>query len=217
MERPFIVGVSGKKRHGKDTVGQTLNMSRGFMQTAFADPLKIMAMDLFWLTYDQCYGGVGLDGKVVDRELVDPRWGLSPRQILQLLGTEVGRNVHTEVWVRNTLKHIEDAFAGREVNFHYQSLRTFRPVTFNKGHAARWCITDCRFPNEAEAVKAAGGIVVKVHRPGLGESGDSHASETSVDLVEEDHLLINDGTLEDLQAQVLALPFLQHRSAQVDL
>jgi hypothetical protein len=210
MDQPFIVGVSGKKRHGKDTVGQTLVGNGGFMQTAFADPLKLMAMELFWLSYDQCYGGPG-----IDRELIDPRWGLSPREIMQRIGTEVGRNVHTEVWVRNTLKHIQDAFAGREVNLHNQAERRFVPhTTFAPKTASRWVITDCRFPNESEAVKAAGGIVVKVHRPGMA-SGDTHASETSVDLVKEDHLLINDGTLEDLAAQVRELPFMVRRSASL--
>ncbi len=65
---------------------------------------------------------------------------------------------------------------------------------------------------EAAAVKRAGGLVVKVTRPGM-DSGDTHASETSVDLVEEDYLVVNDGSLEELTAKVRALPFLQRRSA----
>lgn len=211
-DKPLIVGICGKKRHGKDSIGKILARHHGFTTTAFADPLKLVAMDLFWLSYDQCYGGPG-----IDREEDDPRWGISPRHIMQQVGTEVGRNCHPEVWVRNTIKLIEDAWDGEEVLLNNTDAREFEKVVFAEHTADKWAVTDVRFPNEARGIREAGGIVVKVVRPSLGESGDIHASETSVDQVEEDHLIINDGTWEELTAKVAALPFLEQRSATLGL
>lgn len=204
-QQPFIVGIAGKKRHGKDTVGEILAQEEfGFHRTAFALMVKVVAMDLFWLSYDQCFGGPG-----IDREEIDPRWGLSPRQILQRIGTEMGRNTHPDVWVRNTLRLIEQAYEGESaVNLHLPRERTFLRVKYAPGKADRWAVTDVRFVNEARGIREAGGVIVKVVRPGLEDSGDTHASETSVDLVEEDYLIVNDGTLEDLKTKISRLPFL---------
>ena len=66
----------------------------------------------------------------------------------------------------------------------------------------RWAITDVRFPNEAALIRAAGGVVWKVVRPNLALPVDEHPSETSVDLVEADAVLVNDGTLDALTARV---------------
>lgn len=61
-------------------------------------------------------------------------------------------------------------------------------------------VTDVRFPNEAEAIQREGGIVIRVLRPGMG--GDAHASETSVDLINPNFVIINDGTFDTLRSRV---------------
>src|SRR5690606_4016638 len=64
-----------------------------------------------------------------------------------------------------------------------------------------YVITDCRFPNEAQAINRAGGLVVRVQRPGNGPAND-HPSETALDDYQFDGVINNDGTLEDLATRV---------------
>jgi hypothetical protein len=61
-----------------------------------------------------------------------------------------------------------------------------------------WCITDMRFENEMEAVKAKGGI--RVVRPGV--LVGTHASEIALDNSEFDYEIINDGEIVDLIEKV---------------
>lgn len=65
-------------------------------------------------------------------------------------------------------------------------------------------ITDVRFPNEAEAIWAAGGRLVKVVRPGFGPAND-HESELALADWSWDAVLVNDGTLDDLEVKVVEL------------
>ncbi len=79
----------------------------------------------------------------------------SPRRLLQTLGTDWGRNmIHPEIWVMATMQRADVA-------------------------AGDICITDVRFPNEAEAIKARGGLVWRVVRPCVGVlSGEAAAHES---------------------------------------
>ena len=194
-----LVGVSGRKRHGKDQVATYLE-SYGVKRLAFADELKRVAMNLWDLSFEQVYGSDEY------KEAVDERWGLSPRTILQQLGTQVGRNIHDQTWVRKALSTIERAQRGEPVVLPNMVSRRFEEVTFAEGWADRWAVPDVRFPGEADAIKARGGVVIKVVRPGM-PTGDMHASETEVDNVQEDHLIVNDGSLGDLETRVREIAY----------
>ena len=109
-------------------------------------------MNILGLTYEQCYGSD--DDKNTITELT---WGdrnLSPREIMQFVGTDIFRKMKPNVWA--------DA--------------TILKITKDKVDIA--IIADCRFPNEVEAVKNAGGIVVKLTRDPY---HSTHLSETSLD------------------------------------
>ena len=56
-------------------------------------------------------------------------------------------------------------------------------------------LTDVRFPNEAEAVKSNGGILIKVVNENItsGTSESSHASESFTDAIECDYVVNNEG------------------------
>jgi len=193
---PIIIGICGRKRHGKDSVGRILRENFGFRTTAFADPVKRVAMDVYGLSWDQCYG----DGP--EKEALDPRWGLSPRAIMQLLGTEVGRSIHTDTWIKHTLDNVLSAADGEGFVERDDVGRRFNRIPPTVA-STLWAVTDVRFPNEAEAIRAVGGTVLKVVRPSLGVPTDEHPSETSVDLVVADHTVANDGTLGDLRDRVV--------------
>lgn len=70
---------------------------------------------------------------------------LTPRLLLQLLGTEAGRQIiHPNIWVNALFSTYEEE------------------ITFSFG--SQWIITDVRFPNEAQAIKDKGGILIRVNR-----------------------------------------------------
>lgn len=166
---PFIIGVSGNKRHGKDTVASILAKRYGYSRAAFATKLKEGAKLMLGFSDEQVYGDL--------KEVVDERYGVTPRHALQTLGTEWGRNyINTDVWIIATLSNLE----------------------------TKTVISDCRFLNEAEAIRKADGIVIKVIRPSKADIEDTHPSEKEIALIEADIVLINDGSIEDLEKQLLS-------------
>lgn len=119
-----------------------------------------------------------------EKETLDPYWQRTPRDLLQRVGVALREAVAPDVWVKATMRELAT-----------------RPH-------AEWVITDVRFPNEADAVKAAGGYVVRIERPGaalLAGAAAAHVSETALDGYAFDAKVINDGGLGELEAKALEL------------
>jgi len=168
----ILIGVSGRKRHGKDTFAARLVEHHGFTRVAFADPMREMALTLDPIISE----GWRLSELVEAFGWEEAKANPEVRRTLQRLGTEAGRGVLGEsIWVDTAMRH------ARHLGGH---------IVF----------TDCRFPNEAQAVRAAGGLVVRVSRPGFVDDGDTHSSESALDNYPFDHIVLNDGTIEDLHA-----------------
>lgn len=156
----MIIAFAGRKQSGKTSscefvknLFETSNLGRSKIYN-FADPLKQVCIDILGLTYDQCYGTD--ENK---NELVDCYWPgidqqMTAREVMQHLGTDMFRRLQQNVWSAATIRLIEK----------------------EKPHMA--LIADCRFPNEVDAVKNAGGIVIKLNR-NLYES--THSSEIALD------------------------------------
>lgn len=147
-----IIGLCGKKQSGKSTVAKHL-ITKGYHELSWAYPLKeIIGRELFGLNDDQLYGSEEA------KETIIPDWGYSARQILQLVGTECFRKViRDDFWVvLGKRRLIELADRGYDL-----------------------VVSDCRFPNEMEAIKAIGGITVRTIREGQ-VSIDTHPSENSL-------------------------------------
>jgi hypothetical protein len=96
---------------------------------------------------------------------------------MQRMGTEVGRNMFGQnFWVDMAINNLPDG--------------------------SKAVFADVRFPNEADAIKALGGEVWRVMRTGVGPAND-HISEHALnDYHGFEHLLSNDGSLEDLAEKV---------------
>ena len=131
---------------------------------------------------------------------------LTPRKLLQLLGTECGRQIiHPNIWV-NAL------FADyKAVKVHEKVTDNLNLKSFKKPN---WIITDVRFPNEAQAIKDRGGVVIRVNRTYYTEDKkyimghdpfETHPSETALDDYEFDHVIDNNGSIEDLIEKVKQL------------
>ena len=159
------------------------------------------------------------DNKLFDKDYRDFQEELTPRKILQLLGTDFGRNmIHPDVWINSLFV---DYHSGIKMSDYTES---------------KWIITDSRFPNDVERVKSLGGICIRVNRNPkhiftkdgidyIQENKDlwyyningkqykdrrhyndlipmktvEHESETSLDNYEGfDYIIDNNGTIEDL-------------------
>jgi hypothetical protein len=140
----LLIAFTGLAGAGKSTAAAHLTQHRGFTRVRFAGPLKAMMAAL------------GLSEREVDGDLKETPCellcGRTPRQAMQWLGTEFGRNlIGPDIWIR--------------------AWQAALPATGNV------VVDDCRFPNERDAVRAAGGILVRIERPGAGAGAAGHSSE----------------------------------------
>jgi hypothetical protein len=182
----MLIGIIGKKRSGKDTSGDYLVQNKNFTKYSFANPIKRGAMELFGFTEDQVFGDA--------KDVIDPTWGITPRLVLQIMGTEVFQYDMPEYIPE--LKSIGRGFWVKRFEQWYQKNKNLDVV-----------ICDVRFQHEVDAILKMGGTVWRVERPNL-NGGDEHASEKEMDLIEGvTNILNNEGTLDELYNKIdLLLP-----------
>lgn len=181
MDQRTIIGFCGKRRAGKDTAAQCLSSSLNF---AFAYPLKYATMMLFNLSQEQVFGD--------KKEIVDERYGKTPRQLLQWLGTDIIREHFGKDHFVNKMK---ESILNEEGNI---------------------VITDVRFDNEAELIKSLNGIIIEITNPNLvhDEVHSSHESESGISRHLIDYVINNDGTIEELHTEVLKVVDDHHHHRQ---
>ena len=199
----MIIGIVGNIGEGKDTIAEYLVNEHNFKRESFAGTLKDAVAAVFG--WDRTL----LEGQTKEsrewREQVDQWWAdklrmpqLTPRLILQLWGTEVGRrSFHDDIWIASLENKLRNV--GTDV-----------------------VISDCRFPNEFDTIKNLGGIIVRVkrsldpewHLHAKGASAGNiedilmlkefgiHESEWAWYGLEVDHIIDNTGTLDELYAKV---------------
>lgn len=173
--KPKLIGLHGPARSGKDTVGGFLKDAFGVQTVAFALPIKESLRTMMGLTDEH------LHGSLKEAEL---DWlGKSPRQLMQLLGTEWGRGlVNDSIWL---------ILAEREID------------RLREDELLHVAVTDVRFENEAEMIRAKGGVIWHIERPGI-QKVTAHASESGLKFQPElgDIKIINNGTFDDLLNEV---------------
>jgi hypothetical protein len=199
----MIIGICGFIGSGKDTAADYLVNFHEFRRESFAGTLKDAVAAVFGWDREL------LEGRTKEarawREQVDTWWAerlnmpnLTPRWILQYWGTEVCRSgFHDDMWIASLENKI----------------RTSKDSVV---------ISDCRFPNEINAIRKQGGKIVWVQRgmlpawydlavaankgdpvakEGLQEIG-IHASETSWVGTEFDIIIDNNGSIDALYKQL---------------
>lgn len=183
---PPLIGLIGKKRVGKDTFAAVLVEEFGFARVAFADPLKEMA-----LTIDPFLVG-GWDSSLDDEFLATA---------VANFGWEEVKDTYPEA--RRFLQRLGDGVRQFEPEFWLNA--GMDTVRGKRAEAKPVVITDVRYPNEADAIRDAGGTLIRVVRPGA-DDGDTHASETALDDYPVGFLVENVGGRNDLEfeARVLA-------------
>jgi hypothetical protein len=198
----MIIGICGFIGSGKDTVADYLVNFHEFRRESFANTLKDAVAAVFG--WDRTM----LEGRTKEarewREQVDPWWAerlamptLTPRWVLQYWGTEVCRkSFHDDIWIaslENKLRLSKDNVV----------------------------ISDCRFPNEIQSIRDAGGKIIWVQRGDLPDwyqialnanAGHNyavqelkmrkiHASETAWVGTDFDAILDNNHTIDNLYKQ----------------
>jgi len=239
MIKNNLIGISGKMGSGKDTVGKmlqylssrTLERKSDYQIKKFADKLKDMVCLLIGCTREQLE-----DREFKEKELGE-EWNkldkiallaynkdnplchekgylhntMTVRKLLQLLGTEAGREIiHPNIWVNALFADYKSGYVEQGVGW-----------VETEDDYPNWIITDVRFPNEAKAIKDRGGIVIRINR--LSEEQkiasikaranrpndaielalkEKHPSETALDDYEFDHVIDNNGSIEELLEKV---------------
>ena len=195
-----VIAICGAKRSGKDVLAKYIIEKYGFKKLSFAEPLKKAVKELFNFNDIQ----VGIDEENAlgnEKEIIDERWGISPRKALQFFGTEI-MQYSIDKLIPNTnrcfladilLSHISDDKNGTTNNY---------------------VISDLRFLHEYNKLKSSlkinSLIIVKLSRPSInitegtqgtqGTEGicDMHISEKEYINIPHDVEIVNDGTIRDL-------------------
>ena len=173
-----IIGITGAAGSGKDTVADSIvKYSDEFTKCSFAAPIKNM-LKAIGLNDAQLNGGW--------KDVIDERFGRTPRYMMQTLGTEWGRNaIDPEIWVKTVFYNLESYVV----------------------------LSDVRFENEAEMVRGRG---ILIHMAGRKKIiPNTHGSEVGVEFVDGDLKIYNTGTLSDLFDQVsLRMPEILKRASR---
>lgn len=179
------IALTGKSGVGKDTVASHLVHRHGYHRVAFADPIRAALLELdpivsvdyvmdgkFETSYKRLSFLVDMNGWDHCKRHIP-----EVRRLLQVFGTESIRQLDADFWLNMAIAEA-DSIDG--------------PVVF----------TDCRFPNEAQAIRDRGGLLVRIHRDVDPVQG--HSSETALDKVTADFTIFSDAQPAEKAADMLA-------------
>jgi hypothetical protein len=187
----MIIGLSGYAKSGKDTVAEIIReiQPEKWKIKKFSGKLKQIASILLGMPEHL------FENQDFKSEMLGEEWWknygdfyhqTTVRDFLQLLGTDAIRNgLHSNAWV-NAL------------------MADYKPAKMDQYNPSNWIVTDVRFPNEAEAIKDRGGIIIRIDRPGV-EPVNAHPSEVALDKWDFDYKIANVSDLPALKQTVEVL------------
>jgi hypothetical protein len=179
----LLIGLTGKKKSGKSTCADYLQIRHEFKTFEFASALKEVVKYVYNLSDEQVHD-------TVLKETVDPRYNVTPRELLQVVGTDCFR----------------DTVKGKLPNISINSIWIHRTETeiLKYKDVQNIVVTDVRFPDEAELIKKHGGIIINISRTVAEDQNyTNHASETQN--IQSDYTIQNDGNMEDLKQSIVNL------------
>ena len=190
----MIIGITGKAQSGKDTacrivqlintvdydcaclegegekyildnVDNILPITCMWEKHAFADKLKECASIILGVPRFMFESGEfkeSFTSLPLSNKEGEP---MTNREFLQYFGTEVGRSIDKDLWIKALM------------------------YSYGRDKESHWIIPDVRFPNEADAIRNAGGVLWKIERDGSGAG--NHISEKLIDDIMVDIIIEN--------------------------
>lgn len=190
----MIIGITGKAQSGKDTacrivqlintvdydcaclegegekyildnVDSILPMTCMWEKHAFADKLKECASTILGVPRFMFESGKfkeSFTSLPLSNKEGEP---MTNREFLQYFGTEVGRSIDKDLWIKALM------------------------YSYGRDKESHWIVPDVRFPNEADAIRNAGGVLWKIERDGSGAG--NHISEKLIDDIMVDIIIEN--------------------------
>ena len=185
----MIIVLTGEKQHGKDTFAEAIKDTHQgllFSRRAFADSMKDLTAVLLDCEYEEIEDLKTKEAVLItDKGVI--RQGTNMRRFLQTLGqTMKDLTGNKEIWCQLLAKTMKDPLAN-------------------------YIVTDCRFPFEAAYMERLANmynhkfVVVKVFNPRVESGKDAHVSERSMVGYKTDVIIVNDGTIKDLESHAVTL------------
>lgn len=207
MER--LIGISGKKQHGKNTVASIIeylcNKNQFSCFSSYLESKKLPKNKWDFKSYGHKLKQIAsiltgepvsnYDDEAFKRSKLSSDWDDSHgidthRDLLQVLGTDAMRDViHPRIWINALF-----------VDY----------VPNPDEELPNWLITDVRFLDEVEAIKSRKGVMIRVVNKNI-PSTDTHRSETELDNYKGfDYEVNNSGSIQDLVDQVRLILILEN-------
>lgn len=184
----MIIGLSGKKGSGKDTVADYLCDKYGFINYGFGDPIKKIAKTMFQFNDEQLYGD--------KKDVIDIKWGFKPRDFFQKFGTEYGQFILPD--------HFPTAFTDIDKrHFWVKCFWNWYLEERKRDPTLKVVISDVRFLHEFTFLQDKGGYLIKIIR--VTDNIDKHISENELDILTADEyhgILNNNGSKEELYVKI---------------
>lgn len=174
----MIIAITGYKQSGKDTIADYLIKQYGFSKKSFATPIKEAVKEVFGWSEEHVNGAL--------KEVIDPEWGVSPRQMMQWVGTEAfqmyiqrdfplySETIGRGLWVKKLCRDIDIANTSKNI-----------------------VIPDLRFYHEYEELRKYGVFILKVQRDNV-DQNDVHLSEREIENIPVEVIIENNTTYEEL-------------------
>lgn len=214
----MIIGFAGRKQVGKSTIAKMWQYLSSYNVPEYIDENVIEDFKLFCLRTESSNWNINAFARAI-KEMVSKMTGCdildlddeefkntyvskdsktTYRQLLQIIGTDIGRNlIDPNIWVNILMKEYDNDM---------QAMAPIEAYEYMFGHAniweyaPKWLITDVRFPNEIKAIKDRQGIVIKVLRD---IDRDDHESEEALNNYHDyDYVIRNFGDLKELMVSV---------------
>jgi hypothetical protein len=196
LYRITLIGITGKIGSGKTTLAKKLCDDHGYTELSFATPLKKIG-EIFGFTQEQLYGT-----QTQKMEINDKR-GVSAREFLQKIGTEVFREyikeimpnfkIERSIWVDLLKEEIMKGLPSEKIPSESRELPSEKIPSGSREPSTelyKYVVSDVRFQDEADMIKELGGIIIKTVR-NCDEGSHEHKSETELENIKYDFLIDN--------------------------
>jgi dephospho-CoA kinase len=174
------IAMCGDAGSGKSTMAEHL-VKQGCVKESFAKPIKDICEIAFGFTHEQLYGS--------KKEVVDEYWQVTPREMMQFVGTDLFRNALAEkfphigknIWIRHMARRVEKL-----------ERKELQPV-----------IDDLRFEDEDAWCTSHGFVKIGVKRQKILDAPSPFAHhESEKGKLSPDFVLENHGTIDELHTKL---------------